>query len=199
MIRRSFAIALVTLLASAAAARGQGEFYRVHLLTGQVVAGRLGEISRNKVVVTATAGTKEFNVNEIKYLQIPGEPRELMQARDSVIDGTVFTSAGVAEQDSSTAARQRSGQARCRFLPGIGGSEAGDQPRGRCQGRRHRAGDFSEREQRELSLLRGQRSHGRSVGGTGSLRSSAGVLRRRRRVRPWPEYKLRAAVATGRR
>jgi tetratricopeptide (TPR) repeat protein len=44
-------------------------------------------MTKDKVTLQTIPTPKEFPVNEIKYLQIPGEPRELMDARNASLDG----------------------------------------------------------------------------------------------------------------
>ena len=65
----------------------QSEYYRVHPLTGTPAIGRLGEMTKDKVRLDLSSGSKEIAVNEIKYVQLPSEPRELMEARNLVLDG----------------------------------------------------------------------------------------------------------------
>ncbi|HTQ40075.1 MAG TPA: tetratricopeptide repeat protein [Pirellulales bacterium] len=87
MLRRTLLVLAIPLFSGAASAWAQGDYYHVHLFTGQPVLGRLGEITKDKVVLQVSLTTKEFPVNEIKYLQLPGEPRDLMEARNSFLDG----------------------------------------------------------------------------------------------------------------
>jgi tetratricopeptide (TPR) repeat protein len=85
MIQRSLAFLAIAFSTSIAFA--QTEYYRVHLHNGSVVPGRLNEISKDKVVLASTPSPKELAVNEIKYVQIPTEPKELMEARNAAIEG----------------------------------------------------------------------------------------------------------------
>ena len=71
---------------ASATAWAQNEYYRVHPLTGTVSIGRMGEITKDKVSLVLSGSTKEFPVNEIKYLQLPSEPRELTEARNLALD-----------------------------------------------------------------------------------------------------------------
>ncbi len=81
-----FLLPAVLLLACCANSWAQGEYYRVHLLNGTTVPGRIGEVTKDTVALNSTP-PRTFQVNEIKYLQIPGEPRDLMDARNAAIDG----------------------------------------------------------------------------------------------------------------
>jgi tetratricopeptide (TPR) repeat protein len=72
---------------SASVALAQSEYYRVHLQNGSIVPGRLTEITKDKVVLQSTPSPKEFPVNELKFVQIPAEPKELMEARNAAVDG----------------------------------------------------------------------------------------------------------------
>src|SRR5262245_25734168 len=80
-------VSLLLLAAWTAPVSAQGDLYRIQLHNGQTSAGRLTEVTKNKVILQLTQAAKEFPVNEIKYLQIPGEPRELLEARNCVLDG----------------------------------------------------------------------------------------------------------------
>ena len=68
-------------------ASAQGDFDRVHLLSGQSVAGHIDTITKDKVIVQLLQGPKEVPVNEIKYVQFANEPRELMTVRNDVLGG----------------------------------------------------------------------------------------------------------------
>jgi tetratricopeptide (TPR) repeat protein len=75
------------LLAFASVVQAQGEYYRVHLLNSTApIPGRLGDVTKDTIALNSTP-PREFQVNEVKYLQIPGEPRDLMEARNAAIDG----------------------------------------------------------------------------------------------------------------
>jgi hypothetical protein len=78
---------MLVIACSASVAAAQTEYYRVHLLNGSIVPGRLSEITKDKVILQSTPSPKEFPVNEIKYVQIPTEPKELMEARNAAVDG----------------------------------------------------------------------------------------------------------------
>ncbi len=83
---------LVSLVAAAIALapaplRAQSDFDRIHLQTGQPVAGHIGEITKDKVTIQVLQGTKEFPVNEIKFIQFAGEPRDLLEARNDALQG----------------------------------------------------------------------------------------------------------------
>jgi tetratricopeptide (TPR) repeat protein len=80
-------IALLLWPILAANAWAQSEYYRVHLLAGTPAIGRLGEMTKDKVRLDLSSGSKEFAVNDIKYVQLPTEPRELMEARNFALDG----------------------------------------------------------------------------------------------------------------
>jgi tetratricopeptide (TPR) repeat protein len=86
MIRRILSIAIVTFFASVAAAWGQADYYRVVLFNGPPAFGRLGETSKDKIVLDTTP-PKVFPINEIKYVQFPSEPRDLTEARNAAVDG----------------------------------------------------------------------------------------------------------------
>src|SRR5262249_45594483 len=77
----------IALVASATSAAAQSEVYRVHPLNGQPVTGRLGDMSKDKVVLQVGSTTKEFPVNEIKFVQLPGAPRDLIEAQNAAGDG----------------------------------------------------------------------------------------------------------------
>ena len=80
-------VALAALMLSASAAFAQSsDTFRVHPLNGQAVAGRLGDITRDKVTLQSPGGAKEFAVNEIKYVQLPSDPRDLLEARNAAFD-----------------------------------------------------------------------------------------------------------------
>ncbi len=79
-------ILLVAILGAGSSVFAQGEYYRVHLLNGATVPGRLGDVTKDSISLISTP-PKSYQVNEIKYLQIPGEPRELMEARNAAVDG----------------------------------------------------------------------------------------------------------------
>ncbi|HEY2762120.1 MAG TPA: hypothetical protein VGI75_15285, partial [Pirellulales bacterium] len=64
----------------------QSDTYKVHPLEGQPVAGKLGDITHDKVSLQTASGTKEFAVNEIKFVQLPSEPRDLTEARIAALD-----------------------------------------------------------------------------------------------------------------
>ncbi|HZZ29569.1 MAG TPA: tetratricopeptide repeat protein [Pirellulales bacterium] len=68
-------------------ARAQGDYYRVHLLSGQPAIGHLGEINKDKIVLQTSVSSKEYPVNEIKFVQLPGEPRDLLEARNAILEG----------------------------------------------------------------------------------------------------------------
>ena len=92
MHKRSYFTIIAVLFAAAitlccaARAQAQGDYYRVHPITGQPMAGHLGEITKDKVVLQTSINSKEFPVNEIKYVQFPGEPRDLMEARNALLE-----------------------------------------------------------------------------------------------------------------
>ncbi len=83
IFKASLALAVV---AFASATQAQ-DFDRVLLLTGQQVQGKIAEITKDKVVVQQTQASKEFPVNEIKYLVFTGEPRDLIEARNAAVEG----------------------------------------------------------------------------------------------------------------
>jgi hypothetical protein len=87
MIKTTLSIALVISAFFAANARAQSEYYRVHPLTGTPAIGRLGEMTKDKVRLELSSGNKEFAVNDIKFVQLPSEPRELTEARNFALDG----------------------------------------------------------------------------------------------------------------
>ncbi len=80
-------IAFLLVAMGAPQVHAQSEYYRVHPLTGTPAIGRLGEMTKDKVRLDLSSGSKEIAVNEIKYVQLPSEPRELMEARNFVLDG----------------------------------------------------------------------------------------------------------------
>jgi tetratricopeptide (TPR) repeat protein len=82
-----FAIVLIIGGLNAAVARAQSDTYKVHPLEGPPVAGKLGDITHDKVSLQTSSGTKEFAVNEIKFVQLPSEPRDLLEARIAALDG----------------------------------------------------------------------------------------------------------------
>ena len=82
-----FVIVLVIGGLNAIAAHAQSETYKVHPLEGQPVAGKLGDITHDKVSLQRSSGTKDFAVNDIKFVQLPSEPRDLLKARIAALDG----------------------------------------------------------------------------------------------------------------
>jgi tetratricopeptide (TPR) repeat protein len=87
MIRRSLSIIFCTFFVGVATAWGQADYYRVILLNGPPAFGRLGEVSKDKIVLQTTPNPKEIPINEIKYVQFPSEPRDLAEARNVAVDG----------------------------------------------------------------------------------------------------------------
>src|SRR5437868_1945148 len=85
MILRPF-LTVVAILACTAAARAE-DFERVITLTGQPVSGRITETTKDKVVVQVLQGPKEVPVNEIKYVQYAGEPRDMVEVRNAAAAG----------------------------------------------------------------------------------------------------------------
>jgi tetratricopeptide (TPR) repeat protein len=88
-IKRRTILCLLVLFAFAADAPvvlAQAEVYRVHPISGQPVTGRLGEITKDKVILQIGSTTKEFAVNEIKFVQLPGAPRDLIEAQNAAAD-----------------------------------------------------------------------------------------------------------------
>ncbi|HEY2881368.1 MAG TPA: tetratricopeptide repeat protein [Pirellulales bacterium] len=85
--RLQFAFLLALLCSAAPAWAQQSEYYRVHLLSGPVIPGKLGSITKDAVTLATLPNPKEFPVNEIRYVQLPSEPRELTEARNLAFDG----------------------------------------------------------------------------------------------------------------
>jgi tetratricopeptide (TPR) repeat protein len=81
-----YSLLVIALAADAPIAFAQAEVYRVHPASGQPVTGRLGEITKDKVVLQIGSSTKEFAVNEIKLVQLPGAPRDLIEAQNAAAD-----------------------------------------------------------------------------------------------------------------
>jgi tetratricopeptide (TPR) repeat protein len=77
---------LIALAADAPIVFAQAEVYRVHPTSGQPVTGRLGEITKDKIVLQIGSSTKEFAVNEIKFVQLPAAPRDLIEAQNAAAD-----------------------------------------------------------------------------------------------------------------
>jgi tetratricopeptide (TPR) repeat protein len=86
MCRRAQIAAALWFFLSASPLFAQGEYYRVHLLNGSTVPGRLGDVTKDSIALQSTP-PRTFQVNEIKYLQIPAEPRDLMDARNAAVEG----------------------------------------------------------------------------------------------------------------
>src|SRR5262245_48823239 len=80
-------LVIVAYLAGSSVVLAQAEVYRVVPASGQPVTGRLGEITRDTVRLQAGSTSKEFAVNEIKFVQLPGAPRDLIEAQNSAADG----------------------------------------------------------------------------------------------------------------
>jgi tetratricopeptide (TPR) repeat protein len=87
MIHRSLCVVVIPLLLSASAAFGQSDYYRLQVFNGPPVFAKLGEITKDKIVMQTSPNPKEFPVNEVKFLQLPNEPRDLTEARNAAIDG----------------------------------------------------------------------------------------------------------------
>lgn len=68
-------------------ARAQVDYDRIHLPNGQSVPARIGEITADKVVVQQSGSSKEYPVNEIRFIQFAGEPREMLEVRTAHHDG----------------------------------------------------------------------------------------------------------------
>ncbi|MCC7085958.1 MAG: hypothetical protein IT427_13225 [Pirellulales bacterium] len=85
--RRSiFCLVVLTTLWSPAASFGQTEHGKVHLFSGQTLTGRFNELTRDKIVIAQPPGSpKQFAINEVKFIQFPGEPKELMDARQAAL------------------------------------------------------------------------------------------------------------------
>jgi tetratricopeptide (TPR) repeat protein len=86
MFRRTLWTGIFIWLAGAAAAWGQADYYHVVLANGTPAFGRLGEVTKDKIVLETTP-PKVIPINEVKYVQFPNEPRDLTEARNSAIDG----------------------------------------------------------------------------------------------------------------
>jgi len=86
MICRTLWASIVMGLIGASAAWGQADYYHVVLQNGPPAFGRLGEINKDKIVLETTP-QKVFPINEIKYVQYPNEPRDLTEARNAAVDG----------------------------------------------------------------------------------------------------------------
>jgi tetratricopeptide (TPR) repeat protein len=87
MVRRIVLLLTIAFFIRANSAWAQGDYYHVQLFSGQPVSGRLGEMTKDKVVLQTSTTSKEFGTNEIKYVQLPGEPRDLIEARNAVGEG----------------------------------------------------------------------------------------------------------------
>jgi tetratricopeptide (TPR) repeat protein len=86
MILRILPLVALAIFAFAAVARAE-DFDRVVMLSGQPVSGRIAEATRDKVVVQVLQVPKEVPVNEIKYIQYAGEPREMVEVRNDAASG----------------------------------------------------------------------------------------------------------------
>ena len=81
-----YSLVLLALATDAPIVLAQAEVFRVHPTSGQPMTGRLGEITKDKVVLQIGSSTKEFAVNEIKFVQLPGAPRDLIEAQNAAAD-----------------------------------------------------------------------------------------------------------------
>jgi tetratricopeptide (TPR) repeat protein len=67
-------------------ALAQAEVYRLYPISGQPVTGRLGEMTKDRVVLQVGSTPKEFAVNEIKFVQTANAPRDLVEAQNAAAD-----------------------------------------------------------------------------------------------------------------
>jgi len=86
-IIRITSLVVVAFLARSSVVLAQAEVYRVVPASGQPVTGRLGEITRDSVRLQVGSTSKEFAVNEIKFVQLPSAPRDLIEAQNAAADG----------------------------------------------------------------------------------------------------------------
>jgi tetratricopeptide (TPR) repeat protein len=78
----------LTIFAWSAVAWGQSEVGKVYLFNGQTITGRFNELTRDKIVVAQSqGGPKQYALNEIKFVQLPGEPKDLMDVRQAALRG----------------------------------------------------------------------------------------------------------------
>lgn len=82
------AIISMLVFATSAVAFGQAETGKVHLFNGQTITGRFNELTRDKIVVSQPPGApKQYAINEVKFIQVPGEPKDLMDVRQAASRG----------------------------------------------------------------------------------------------------------------
>jgi tetratricopeptide (TPR) repeat protein len=75
-------------IAPSAVAFGQSETGKVYLFNGQTITGKFNELTRDKIVVAQPPGApKQYAINEVKFIQIPGEPKDLMDVRQATLRG----------------------------------------------------------------------------------------------------------------
>jgi tetratricopeptide (TPR) repeat protein len=78
----------LALLSCSSVAFGQADVGKVHLFNGQTLTGKFVELSRDKVVIAQPPGApKQYAINEVKFIQLPGEPKDLMDARQAAQRG----------------------------------------------------------------------------------------------------------------
>jgi hypothetical protein len=79
-------IILFFIAANAAVAFGQAENGKVYLFNGQTLSGKFNELTRDKIVISQPPGSpKQYAINEVKFIQLPGEPKDLMDARQAAL------------------------------------------------------------------------------------------------------------------
>lgn len=195
MLTRSL-ITLV-LVCSSATAFAQADVGKVYLSNGQIITGRFVELTRDQVVVSQNQGPRSYTLNEVRFIQLPGEPREMMDIRQASKRGAheqVIEDLGkIAPADLKTEAlRQEVDFYRALALSKLAESGSGD------------AREAGKALLDYLSANANGHHFYDANEATGDLLVSMGRFDQAPRYysalasAPWPDAKVRAAVAIGR-
>jgi tetratricopeptide (TPR) repeat protein len=190
----SFVLALAL---SASAAFAQSEYYRVHLLNGTQVPGRLGEVTKDKVVLVSAPTSKEFPVNEIKYVQIPGEPKELMEARNAALEGRFADVVNALDRIPPPALGNEAVKQDVDFYRALAGARLAILGTGDARAAGSALVNFVNANKNSYHFYEANEAAGELLVSIG-MYDQAPAYYRAVAAAPWPEYRTRAAVALGR-
>ena len=186
-------------IASHAPARAaQGVADRVRLMRGSE-AGEVTDMTPYEVTLNkGLPGSREIAVNEIKAILFDDEPSELSQARVNAANGAYENALAIARKDRSRHGRTRFHQAGHRVLQGAGARPSCALPaRARSATPAGSSTPSSAAIRKISTTLAAREAMGDLLMAGGGYENAEKQYAELAKA-PWPDYKMRAAVAVGR-